>query len=215
MRVGIATDHGGFSLKEELTARLRAAGHEIVDFGAYALDPADDYPDFVVPLAEAVVAGGGAARRGDLRQRCRRVRLRQQGLGHTGGARARPLLRRPGRRRRSPEYPLHGRTHGRPCRRVGSREGVPRRRVQHGRSASAPPGQSDTAGNIAGQRPKGSAMTTTAPPTEAQLEQLAINTIRTLSMDAVQAANSGHPGTRDGARAAGLHHLEPDDAVRS
>jgi transketolase len=28
-----------------------------------------------------------------------------------------------------------------------------------------------------------------------QLDQLAINTIRTLSMDAVQAANSGHPGT--------------------
>lgn len=57
MRVGIATDHGGFSLKEELTMHLRAAGHEIVDFGAYTLDPADDYPDFVVPLAAAVVAG--------------------------------------------------------------------------------------------------------------------------------------------------------------
>ena len=57
MRVGIATDHGGFSLKEELLARLRAAGHEIVDFGAYALDADDDYPDFVVPLAKAVVAG--------------------------------------------------------------------------------------------------------------------------------------------------------------
>ncbi len=57
MRVGIATDHGGFGLKEELTARMRAAGHEILDFGAYRLDPSDDYPDFVVPLAEAVVAG--------------------------------------------------------------------------------------------------------------------------------------------------------------
>ena len=57
MRVGIATDHGGFSLKEELIARLRAAGHEIVDFGAYALNAADDYPDFVVPLAKAVIAG--------------------------------------------------------------------------------------------------------------------------------------------------------------
>ncbi len=57
MRVGIATDHGGFGLKEELTARVRAAGHEIVDFGAHTLDPSDDYPDFVVPLAEAVVAG--------------------------------------------------------------------------------------------------------------------------------------------------------------
>jgi ribose 5-phosphate isomerase B len=57
MRVGIATDHGGFSLKEELIRHLRAAGHEIVDFGAYALDADDDYPDFVVPLARAVVAG--------------------------------------------------------------------------------------------------------------------------------------------------------------
>ena len=55
MRVGIATDHGGFSLKEELLTRLRAAGHEIVDFGAFTLDADDDYPDFVVPLAEAVV----------------------------------------------------------------------------------------------------------------------------------------------------------------
>ena len=57
MRVGIATDHGGFSLKDDVVARLRAAGHEVVEFGAFALDPADDYPDFVVPLARAVVAG--------------------------------------------------------------------------------------------------------------------------------------------------------------
>jgi ribose 5-phosphate isomerase B len=57
MRVGIATDHGGFSLKEELVARLRAAGHEVVDFGAHALTPDDDYPDFVLPLAQTVAAG--------------------------------------------------------------------------------------------------------------------------------------------------------------
>jgi ribose 5-phosphate isomerase B len=57
MRVGIATDHGGFRLKEDLVARLRAAGHELVDFGAYRLDPGDDYPDFVIPLARAVAAG--------------------------------------------------------------------------------------------------------------------------------------------------------------
>jgi hypothetical protein len=31
--------------------------------------------------------------------------------------------------------------------------------------------------------------------TQESVEQLSINTIRTLSMDAVQAANSGHPGT--------------------
>jgi ribose 5-phosphate isomerase B len=57
MRVGIATDHGGFSLKEEMVTQLRAAGHEVVDFGAQSLSPDDDYPDVVVPLAHAVAEG--------------------------------------------------------------------------------------------------------------------------------------------------------------
>jgi ribose 5-phosphate isomerase B len=57
MRVGIATDHGGFGLKEELEEQLRAAGHELIDFGAFALHEDDDYPDFVTPLARAVAAG--------------------------------------------------------------------------------------------------------------------------------------------------------------
>ena len=57
MRVGIATDHGGFNLKEDLLGRLKAAGHEVVDFGAHSLIPGDDYPDFVIPLARAVSAG--------------------------------------------------------------------------------------------------------------------------------------------------------------
>jgi ribose 5-phosphate isomerase B len=57
MRVGVATDHGGFGLKEDLVARLRAAGHEVVDFGAHELNPGDDYPDFMIPLGRAVAAG--------------------------------------------------------------------------------------------------------------------------------------------------------------
>jgi ribose 5-phosphate isomerase B len=57
MRIGIATDHGGFELKEKLAVRLREAGHEIVDFGAHRLAQDDDYPDFVIPLGQAVVAG--------------------------------------------------------------------------------------------------------------------------------------------------------------
>lgn len=57
MRVGIATDHGGFGLKEQLLVRLRAAGHEVVDFGAHSLNPDDDYPDYVTPLGRAVAAG--------------------------------------------------------------------------------------------------------------------------------------------------------------
>ena len=56
MRVGIAADHGGFALKQELADQLKAAGHEVIDFGAPSFDPNDDYPDFVVPLARAVAA---------------------------------------------------------------------------------------------------------------------------------------------------------------
>ena|SRR5689334_5066122 len=57
MRIGIATDHGGFVLKEDLLVRLKKAGHEVVDFGAHNLEKGDDYPDFVIPLAQAVAAG--------------------------------------------------------------------------------------------------------------------------------------------------------------
>ena len=57
MRIGIAADHGGFALKVQLTAALRAAGYEVTDFGAQDLTPGDDYPDFVVPLARAVARG--------------------------------------------------------------------------------------------------------------------------------------------------------------
>jgi ribose 5-phosphate isomerase B len=60
MRLGIATDHGGFGLKEDLLAHLRAAGHEVIDFGAHLLDLTDDYPDFVIPLARAVAEGNVA-----------------------------------------------------------------------------------------------------------------------------------------------------------
>jgi ribose 5-phosphate isomerase B len=51
MRVGIAADHGGFELKVYLAAALKAAGHEVVDFGAHGLVKGDDYPDSVVPMA--------------------------------------------------------------------------------------------------------------------------------------------------------------------
>ena len=57
MRVGIATDHGGFSLKDALVQRLASAGHEVIDFGAHSVEPNDDYPDYVIPLARAVAAG--------------------------------------------------------------------------------------------------------------------------------------------------------------
>ncbi|MFO8078741.1 MAG: RpiB/LacA/LacB family sugar-phosphate isomerase [Armatimonadota bacterium] len=57
MRVGLAADHGGFALKQSLLEQLSDDGHELVDYGATELDPTDDYPDFVAPLARAVAAG--------------------------------------------------------------------------------------------------------------------------------------------------------------
>jgi len=56
MRVGIATDHGGFFLKQELVPQLKDGGYHVIDFGAFAHDPDDDYPDYVIPLAEALAA---------------------------------------------------------------------------------------------------------------------------------------------------------------
>ena len=57
MRVGIASDHGGFELKASLSTALKGAGHEVVDFGAKELVAEDDYPDFVIPMARAVASG--------------------------------------------------------------------------------------------------------------------------------------------------------------
>ncbi|HSN43946.1 MAG TPA: ribose-5-phosphate isomerase [Propionibacteriaceae bacterium] len=58
MRVHIATDHAAFELKEHLVSELTRAGHEVVDHGAAAYDALDDYPDFCIPCAEAVVVEG-------------------------------------------------------------------------------------------------------------------------------------------------------------
>ena len=57
MKIGIASDHGGFETKQFLKERLAKLNYTIVDFGNKVLDSADDYPDFVFPLANAVVSG--------------------------------------------------------------------------------------------------------------------------------------------------------------
>ena len=54
MKIGIAADHGGYKLKEVIHPWLIKLGHEVIDFGAYKLDNADDYPDYIIPLAQAV-----------------------------------------------------------------------------------------------------------------------------------------------------------------
>jgi Ribose/Galactose Isomerase len=87
MRVGIATDHGGFSLKEELVVKLRAAGHEVVDFGAHRSNIGDDYPDYVVPLAQTVVAGSPKC----IRSLATWWRRRPNAVASTGTREAAPL----------------------------------------------------------------------------------------------------------------------------
>ena len=54
MKVGIAADHGGFELKNNIHLFLKGHGFDVTDFGAFELNNQDDYPDFVVPLAETV-----------------------------------------------------------------------------------------------------------------------------------------------------------------
>ncbi len=56
LRLALGADHGGFTLKNELVTRLRPV-YEILDLGAYELDPTDDYPDFAVAVAKAVASG--------------------------------------------------------------------------------------------------------------------------------------------------------------
>jgi glycine hydroxymethyltransferase len=53
----LGADHGGFELKEALKQYLQARGVTVVDFGAKSKDPADDYPDFAQPAAQAVADG--------------------------------------------------------------------------------------------------------------------------------------------------------------
>jgi len=57
MRLGIAADHGGFELKEQMKEDIKTLGIEVVDYGAHEYTPGDDFPDFIVPLAQAVAKG--------------------------------------------------------------------------------------------------------------------------------------------------------------
>jgi ribose 5-phosphate isomerase B len=53
MKIGIASDHAGYELKEELKKWIANQGHTLVDYGTNSLD-ACDYPDFAHPLANAI-----------------------------------------------------------------------------------------------------------------------------------------------------------------
>ncbi|MBC2839529.1 RpiB/LacA/LacB family sugar-phosphate isomerase [Robiginitalea sp. SC105] len=56
----IASDHAGFDLKTALVRFLRDSGREVRDMGPETYDPEDDYPDYILPAAEAVAADPGS-----------------------------------------------------------------------------------------------------------------------------------------------------------
>jgi ribose 5-phosphate isomerase B len=57
MIVALGCDHAGFALKQGVAGAIRAAGHEVLDCGAFELTPDDDYPDFAAAVARAILAG--------------------------------------------------------------------------------------------------------------------------------------------------------------
>lgn len=56
MKVAVATDHGGYPLKETVITTLRELGHEVIDFGTDSMESVD-YPDFAKKAGKAVAKG--------------------------------------------------------------------------------------------------------------------------------------------------------------
>ena len=53
-KIFLGSDHNGFELKEKIKIWFTEWGYEYEDMGAHELDPQDDYPDFIKPVAQAV-----------------------------------------------------------------------------------------------------------------------------------------------------------------
>ncbi len=60
MKIAIASDHGGYALKQELLPYLASLGHTLVDMGCSGPESVD-YPDYGIPCAEAVARGEAEA----------------------------------------------------------------------------------------------------------------------------------------------------------
>lgn len=57
MKIALTTDHAGFELLKLLQAFLEGQGHECVNYGPATFVPSDDYPDYIIPAAQAVATG--------------------------------------------------------------------------------------------------------------------------------------------------------------
>lgn len=54
MRIPIASDHGGYELKQQLIAYLTEEGHEVIDYGTDSVERVD-FPDYVEPVTKDVL----------------------------------------------------------------------------------------------------------------------------------------------------------------
>src|SRR5437764_13728891 len=57
MKVAVGSDHAGFVLKQRVKAELERLGHQVQDLGTSSADTSVDYPDYAIPVAEAVAEG--------------------------------------------------------------------------------------------------------------------------------------------------------------
>ena len=56
MKIAVASDHGGFALKEEIAKYLTEAGYDVLNLGTNSAESVD-YPEYGKKCAEAVVSG--------------------------------------------------------------------------------------------------------------------------------------------------------------
>ncbi len=56
----IGSDHAGYELKEKLKIFLTESNYQVIDKGAFKLNPGDDYPDFIIPVAKSVAENPGS-----------------------------------------------------------------------------------------------------------------------------------------------------------
>lgn len=57
MRIAVAGDHNGFTMKNDIVSYLLEAGHDVVNIGPKDPDPQDDYPDHALAVAKAIISG--------------------------------------------------------------------------------------------------------------------------------------------------------------
>ena len=57
MKIAIGADHGGYPLNERVIEELRAAGHELLDFGTHVGSRPDDYPDYALKVGQTLQRG--------------------------------------------------------------------------------------------------------------------------------------------------------------